>query len=161
VWVPNINEHPTVLAALNTQAKEQITTLTPAQNTATKAKEKIETWKQSSEEAEHAGDLNQLTESLDKEHMYYQNMRQAMLMRAKALNCTFDKQRGTWISPPEFNGISDQQRDELQNFIAERGLDVKTVCEHLGIDALIQIEAAKLKAVKQEIETLAKTGMTA
>ncbi|NDN13069.1 hypothetical protein GY162_18575, partial [Acinetobacter baumannii] len=96
-------------------------------------------------EAEHAGDLNQLTESLDKEHMYYQNMRQAMLMRAKALNCTFDKQRGTWISPPEFNGISDQQRDELQNFIAERGLDVKTVCEHLGIDALIQIEAAKLK----------------
>ncbi|HGH3827519.1 TPA: AAA family ATPase, partial [Acinetobacter baumannii] len=69
--------------------------------------------------------------------------------------------RGTWISPPEFNGISDQQRDELQNFIAERGLDVKTVCEHLGIDALIQIEAAKLKAVKQEIETLAKTGMTA
>ncbi|HFF4770796.1 TPA: AAA family ATPase, partial [Acinetobacter baumannii] len=46
-------------------------------------------------------------------------------------------------------------------FIAERGLDVKTVCEHLGIDALIQIEAAKLKAVKQEIETLAKTGMTA
>ncbi|ENK7191037.1 AAA family ATPase, partial [Acinetobacter baumannii] len=52
-------------------------------------------------------------------------------------------------------------RDELQNFIAERGLDVKTVCEHLGIDALIQIEAAKLKAVKQDIETLAKTGMTA
>ncbi|EMO0027185.1 hypothetical protein ILR74_18510, partial [Acinetobacter baumannii] len=70
-------------------------------------------------------------------------------------------QRGTWISPPEFNGISDQQRDELQNFIAERGLDVKTVCEHFGIDALIQIEAAKLTAVKQEIETLAKTGMTA
>ncbi|KCZ37126.1 ATP-binding protein, partial [Acinetobacter baumannii] len=65
------------------------------------------------------------------------------------------------ISPPEFNGISDQQRDELQNFIAERGLDVKTVCEHFGIDALIQIEAAKLTAVKQEIETLAKTGMTA
>ncbi|EPL9481563.1 ATP-binding protein, partial [Acinetobacter baumannii] len=65
------------------------------------------------------------------------------------------------ISPPEFNGISDQQRDELQNFIAERGLDVKTVCEHFGIDALIQIEAAKLPAVKQDIETLAKTGMTA
>ncbi|MGK7794477.1 hypothetical protein ACSRDE_19130, partial [Acinetobacter baumannii] len=49
----------------------------------------------------------------------------------------------------------------IQNFIAERGLDVKTVCEHFGIDALIQIEAAKLTAVKQEIETLAKTGMTA
>ncbi len=160
VWVPDLKAHPTFLADLITQAKDHINTLTPAQLAAAKAQEELENWKQSCEEAEHAGDLNQLTESLDKEHMYYQNMRQAMLMRAKALNCTFDKQRGTWISPPEFNGISDQQRDELQNFIAERGLDVKTVCEHLGIDALIQIEAAKLKAVKQDIETLAKTGMT-
>ncbi|EPG2247972.1 AAA family ATPase, partial [Acinetobacter baumannii] len=161
VWVPDLKAHPTFLADLITQAKDHINTLTPAQLAAAKAQEELENWKQSCEEAEHAGDLNQLTESLDKEHMYYQNMRQAMLMRAKALNCTFDKQRGTWISPPEFNGISDQQRDELQNFIAERGLDVKTVCEHFGIDALIQIEAAKLTAVKQEIETLAKTGMTA
>ncbi|MFL9476714.1 AAA family ATPase, partial [Acinetobacter baumannii] len=54
-----------------------------------------------------------------------------------------------------------QQRDELQNFIAERGLDVKTVCEHFGIDALIQIEAAKLQAVKQVIEILSKTGIRA
>ncbi|MED6088809.1 hypothetical protein VZ169_19250, partial [Acinetobacter baumannii] len=92
-------------------------------------------------------DLNQLTESLDKEHMYYQNMRQAMLMRAKALNCTFDKQRGTWISPPEFNGISDQQRDELQNFIAERGLDVKTVCEHLlQSPSAVILEPKKIKS---------------
>ncbi|MFX6265284.1 AAA family ATPase, partial [Acinetobacter baumannii] len=71
------------------------------------------------------------------------------------------KQRGTWISPPEFNGISDQQRDELQNFIAERGLDVKTVCEHFGIDALTQIEAAQLEKVKQEIEQLAKQEISA
>ncbi|MDR0038824.1 AAA family ATPase, partial [Acinetobacter baumannii] len=94
---------PTFLADLITQAKDHINTLTPAQLAAAKAQEELENWKQSCEEAEHAGDLNQLTESLDKEHMYYQNMRQAMLMRAKALNCTFDKQRGTWISPPEFN----------------------------------------------------------
>ncbi|EXS26785.1 AAA domain protein [Acinetobacter sp. 742879] len=60
-----------------------------------------------------------------------------------------------------FVEISAEQRDELQTFIAERGLDVKTVCEHFGIDALTQIEAAKLMAVKQDIETLAKTGMTA
>lgn len=87
------------MADLITQAKDHINTLTPAQLAAAKAQEELENWKQSCEEAEHAGDLNQLTESLDKEHMYYQNMRQAMLMRAKALNCTFDKQRGTWISP--------------------------------------------------------------
>ncbi|MFX5425381.1 hypothetical protein ABTD38_10235 [Acinetobacter baumannii] len=42
-----------------------------------------------------------------------------------------------------------------------QGTHAGFVCEHLGIDALIQIEAAKLKAVKQDIETLAKTGMTA
>ncbi|WP_445536102.1 ATP-binding protein [Acinetobacter sp. G18] len=161
VWVPDLKANPTFLADLINQAKDHINTLTPSQLAAAKAQEELENWKQSCEEAEHAGDLNQLTESLDKEHMYYQNMRQAMLMRSKALNCTFDKERGVWISPPEFNGISDEQRDELQNFIAERGLDVKTVCEHFGIDALTQIEAAKLTAVKQDIEILAKTGMTA
>ncbi|NDM34895.1 AAA family ATPase, partial [Acinetobacter baumannii] len=118
--------------------------------------EELENWKQSCEEAEHAGDLNQLTESLDKEHMYYQNMRQTMLMRAKALNCQYDKERNSWISPPEFNGISDKQRDQLQAFIDERGLDVKTVCEYLGIDSLMQIEVAKLQAVQVEIEKLAK-----
>jgi len=45
---------------------------------------------------------------------------------------------------------------ELQAFIDERGLDAKTICEHLGIDALNQIESSKLVAVKQEIELIAK-----
>lgn len=40
--------------------------------------------------------------------------------------------------------------------IDERGLDVKTVCEYLGIDSLMQIEVAKLSAVQVEIEKLAK-----
>lgn len=57
--------------------------------------------------------------------------------------------------------LSDAQRDSLQAFIDERGLDVKTVCEHLGVDALTQIEASKLEAVKQEIDNLAKQGMHA
>ena len=156
VWVPDLKTSPTFLAELISQAKAHINTLTPSQLASAKAFEEFENWKQSCNEAEHAGDINQLTESLVKDHMYYQNMRQAILQRAKALNCTFDKEQNKWISPPEFLGISDAQRDELQDFIAERGLDIKSVCEYLGLDALTQIEASKLEAVKQEIDNLAK-----
>ncbi|RKG40687.1 hypothetical protein D7V31_11340, partial [Acinetobacter sp. WCHAc060007] len=99
--------------------------------------------------------------SLDKSHTYYQNMRQAMLLKAKELKCTFDKHKEMWISPPEFNGINDAQRDDLQAFITERGLDVKTVCEHLGIDSLMQIDSTKIQLVKQDIDQLAKEGTQA
>ncbi|MCW8041324.1 ATP-binding protein [Acinetobacter entericus] len=161
VWLPDLKSNPTFLADLIAEAKAHINTLTPAQIASTKAAEDLDNWKQSCEEAQHAGDLNQLTEALDKEHMYYQNMRQAMLARAKALNCTFDKHKEMWISPPEFNGITDAQRDDLQAFIDERGLDVKTACEHLGIDSLMQIDSSKIQAVKQDIEQLAKDGAKA
>ena len=83
------------------------------------------------------------------------------MFRLLFLSCLYGSERGVWIDPPEFNGISDAQRDSLQAFIDERGLDVKTVCEHLGIDALTQIESSKLEAVKQEIDNLAKQEMHA
>ena len=163
VWVPDLKSHPTFLADLIAQSKAHINTLTPAQLALAKAVEDLENWKQSCEEAMHAGDLNQLTETLklDKEHIYYQNMRQVMVARSKFLKCTFDTQRDSWISPPEFNGLTDQQRDDLQAFIDERGLDVKTICEHFGVDALTQIESSQLNAVKAEIDKLAKEGTQA
>lgn len=161
VWVPDLKVNPTFLADIIRQAKSHINTLTPAQISTVKAQQEFENWKQSCAEAEHAGDLNQLTESLDKEHMYYQNMRQEMLLRAQQLNCTFDKEKSRWFNPPEFKGVTDQQRDELQAFIDERGLDVKAVCEHLGIDALTQIESNQLSAVKAEIDQLAKASISA
>ena len=163
VWVPDLKVNPAFLADLIRDAKAHINTLTPAQLANAKALEDFENWKQSCEEAMHAGDLNQLTETLklDKEHIYYQNMRQVMVARSKFLKCTFDTQRDSWISPPEFNGLTDQQRDDLQAFIDERGLDVKTVCEYLGVDALTQIEASKFEAVKAEIDKLAKEGTQA
>lgn len=155
VWVPDLKANPTFLADLIAQAKAHINTLTPAQIASAKALEDFENWKQSCDEAAHAGDINQLTESLDKEHTYYQNMRQTMKMRAQELGCNFDKEKCCWFGPKEFFGITDQQRDELQNFISSRGLDVKTICEHFGIDALTQIEASKLDSVKQDIEMIA------
>lgn len=162
VWLPDLKDNPTFLADLISQAKNHINTLTPAQLASAKALDDLENWKQSCEEALYTSDLNHLTETLklDKEHIYYQNMRQAMLIRAKAMGLTFDKQRDTWIDPPEFNAISDSQRDELQAFIDERGLDVKSVCEHLGLDALTEIEVSKLDAVKAEIDQIAKAGLT-
>ncbi|AYA02138.1 ATP-binding protein [Acinetobacter sp. WCHAc010034] len=163
VWVPDLKTNPTFLADLISDAKAHINTLTPAQLASAKALEDLENWKQSCEEAMHAGDLNQLTETLklDKEHMYYQNMRQAMLARAKAVSCTFDKERDTWISPPEFNGINDAQRDDLQAFMDQCGLDAKAACEHLGIDSLMQIDSSQIQAVKHDLEQLAKAGATA
>lgn len=55
--------------------------------------------------------------------------------------------------------ISNQQRDLLQAFISERGLDIKSTCEYLGIDALTQIEASKFEAVKKDIDQLAREAM--
>ena len=81
---------------------------------------------------------------------------------ATNLGFTYNKEKRKWLELEVLpSTISEEQRDELQNFIAARGLDVKTVCEHLGIDALTQIEAAQLEKVKQEIEQLAKQEISA
>ena len=153
VWVPDLKSHPTFLADLIAQSKAHINTLTPAQLTLAKAVEDLENWKQSCKEAVYPSDLNHLTETLklDKEHIYYHNMRQAMLARAKVLGCTFDIPRDTWIEPLEFNGITDAQRDELQNLLAQANLDVMTFCENQGIDSLMAIEASKFNDVKAHI----------
>ena len=153
VWLPDLKTNPTFLADLIKQAKDHINTLTPAQLASAKALEDLENWKQSCEEAVYASDLNHLTETLklDKDHLYYQNMRQAMLVRAKTLGCTFDIPREIWIEPPEFNGITDVQRNELQELLAQANLDVMTFCENQGIDSLMAIEASKFNDVKAYI----------
>ena len=51
--------------------------------------------------------------------------------------------------------INQKQLDQLQAFITERGVDVKSVCSYLGIDSLAQIEAAKLDVAKHEIDQFA------
>ena len=160
VWVPDLKETPAFLADLIKQAKDHINTLTPNQRATMKAQEDLGNWEQSCSEIQHAGDLTQLTESLDKSHVYYQSMRQIMLKKAKELGFTFDINSSRWINPAEFQAISDEQRDQLQEFISERGLDIKTVCEHLGIDALLQIDVAQLQSVHQEIDDLAKQGLS-
>ena len=163
VWVEDLKTNPNFLASLIKQAKAHINTLTPAQLANIKAQDDLNNFIQSCSEALYASDLNQLTETLktDENHMYFHNMRQAIVSRAKELGCVANKEKKTWENPPEFNSITDQQRDDLQAFISERGLDVKTVCEHLGIDALTQIESSQLNAVKAEIEKLAKEGTQA
>lgn len=164
VWVPDLKTNPNFLADVIAQAKAHINTLTPDQLATIKADQDLENWIQSCQEAEYASDLDQLTESLhemvESKHVYAESMRQTMLLRAKELKCKFNKESNKWNNPPEFNSISDEQRDQLQEFIAERGLDVKTVCEHLGIDALSQIDVNQLNAVQTEIDNLAKASLT-
>lgn len=57
--------------------------------------------------------------------------------------------------------ITPVQRDQLQDFIAERGLDVMSVCEYLGIDSLLAILQSQLERAKNDIDQFAKSGMTA
>ncbi|PPB85712.1 ATP-binding protein [Acinetobacter soli] len=61
----------------------------------------------------------------------------------------------------ESQNITDQQRDELQEFIAHRGLDVRSVCEYLGIDSLKIILQSQLAAAKHDITIFAKETMSA
>lgn len=159
VWVPDLKENPTFLADIIKAAKDHINTMTPEQLAAIKAQEDLDNWMQSCAEAQYASDLNQLTEALPQGHCYVLNMWNAVKSRAKELDCTYNKDQKRWSDPAEFFGLTDQQLAELQDFIDARGLDAKTVCEHLGIDALNQIEANKLAAVQQEIEQLAKESM--
>ena len=151
VWVPDLKTNPTFLADLIKQAKDHINTLTPDQLATMKAQEDLQNWEQSCSEIQHAGDLSQLTESLDKSHAYYQSMRQIMLKKAKELGFTFDMNSSRWINPAEFVGISDIQRDELQELLVQANLDVMTFCEDQGIESLMVIEASKFNDVKAHI----------
>ena len=151
VWVPDLKTNQTFLADLIKQAKDHINTLTPDQLATMKAQEDLQNWEQSCSEIQHAGDLSQLTESLDKTHTYYQSMRQIMLKKAKELGFTFDMNSSRWINPAEFFGITDTQRDELQELLVQANLDVMTFCEDQGIESLMVIEASKFNDVKAHI----------
>ena len=100
-------------------------------------------------------DLNQLTESLVQDHKYVKEMWYAIQLRAREMGCTFNKEKKRWYSPPEFKGITEQQRDELQDLLDKAGEDVAQFCIDLGIDSLMQIEADKFEAVKADILKLA------
>lgn len=156
VWIPDLKTSPTFLADLIQQAKDHINTLTPEQIAAQKAFADWQNWQQSCDEAQHAGDINDLTASLEvlsKEgHMYYQNMRTYLVSTAKnKLKCSYNKEYNKWMNPPEFMSISNEQRDEIQDLLAEQHIDVQTFCEDMGLDSLLAIPKEQFNAVKNEI----------
>ena len=55
------------------------------------------------------------------------------------------------MNPHGFNALSDAQRDEIQDLLAEQNIDVQTFCEDMGIDSLIAIPKEQFEAVKKEI----------
>lgn len=155
VWVPDLKENPTFLADLIKQAKDHINTLSPEQLALMKAQEDLKNWEQSCEEVEYAYELDQLTESLEdmtkNGHLYAQSMRQMLLIRAKKLDCKFNKEKGKWEDAIEFVGISDEQRDQLQELLAKHDIDVCTFCENMDIDSLLQISVNALPQIINDV----------
>lgn len=162
VPVPDLrqSQNSRFLGDLIEQVKTTLNTMTPEQQEAQKLKLEWEQWEKSCIEAKFPSDFNALMDELKQEHPNFKNMWNCMKHFAYQLGFTYNKQNTKWIElEVRTSTVSDTQRDELQAFIDERGLDTKTVCEHLGIDALNQIEESNLQAVKNEIENLAKLEM--
>ncbi|WP_336152098.1 ATP-binding protein [Acinetobacter sp. 99] len=158
VPIPDLREsqHSNFLGGLIENVKTTLNTMTPEQQEVQKLKLEWEQWNKSCSEAKFPSDFNTLMAELNQEHPYFKSMWDCMKHYAYQLGLTYNKQKSKWFEIEVVSNITDQQRDELQVFITERGLDVKTICEHFGIDALTQIESSKLEAVKQEIEKYAK-----
>ena len=151
VNVPELSASPTFLADLLKQAKDHINTLTPLQVEELKNIADLNHCKQVCTEANHAGDLNQLTESLVQEHKYVNEMWRAIKARGKEMNCQFNAETKRWYNPPAFKGITEAQRDELQELLNEVEMDVAVFCEDQGIDSLLGIEAQHFENVKAHI----------
>lgn len=148
VYLPNLANNPTFLADLIKQAKDHINTMTPEQLAEIKAQEEMQNFIQNCNDIKYASELNDLTEILDKEHRYYLPMRKAMLKRADELKCTYNKEKKRWYDAPQFVGITDEQRNELQDLLAEKNIDVKGFCESNNLENLLQLEASQFEACK-------------
>lgn len=161
IVLPDLQHAPTFFGELIQKAKDHLNTMTPAQLQTMKAIEERDQFFSECDQINYVSELNALIEQLDKNHPHYKEMRKHFINRAKQLHFVFDTEKNKYIDPNSrpVDLISEAQRDQLQVFIDTCGLDVKDVCEYLGIDALTQIEAANLQAVQNEIETLAKSEM--
>ena len=164
VSVPDLrkssNSH--FLGDLIEQVKTTLNTMTPEQQASQKLKLEWEQWEKSCTEAKFTSDFNVLMSELKQENPNFKNMWECMKYYAYQLGFTYNKEKTKWFEMEILpQTISNEQRDYLQKFISERGLDIKSVCEHFGVDSLMNIEASKIELVKQEIDQLAKQGMTA
>ena len=151
VNVPDLMQNPTFLSDLIKSAKAHINTITPEQQAEIKAQADLANFNQMCSEANWASELNTLTKELDQESPYVKNMWVSIQLRAKELGSVFNKESKRWSNPPDFLGITDEQRDEIQELLADAQIDVMTFCEEQGIYALTQIEAQKFEIVKSVI----------
>jgi len=163
IVLPDLMHSPTFFGDLIQQAKDHLNTMTPAQLQTMKAIEERDQFFAECDQVNFVSEFNTLVEQLDKQHLHYKEMRTHFVNRAKQLGFVFDQTKGKFTDPNSqpFIDLEENQLADLQSFIDARGLDAKTVCEHLGIDALNQIEANQLAATQQEIEQLAKETITA
>lgn len=164
VIVPDLRkpENSQFMANLIQATKDHLNTLTPEQQQTMKLQMEWEQWQKSCSEAQYPSEFNVLLEGLDQQHPFFKDMWECMKHFAYQIGLTYNKEKKKWLELEVLPSIiSDTQRDELQTFISERGLDIKDICEHFGLDALTQIEVSKLEAVKAEIDQMAKASMSA
>lgn len=163
VTVPDLrqSQNSSFLGDLIEGVKKTLNTMTPEQQETQRLKLEWEQWEKSCTESKFPSDFNSLMSELKPEHPNFKNMWECMKHYAYQLGFTYNKQSAKWIEM-EVNQstITAEQRDQLQAFIDERGLDTKYVCEYLGVDSLLQIEVSQIQAVQQEINNLAKQGVT-
>lgn len=99
------------------------------------------------------GEIMQYLQSLSQQQS--SNTEQLQEQQSKP-HQTNNRSGGTAKINPDAASITDKQLVELRAFISERALNVKQVCEHLGIDGLAQISISKFEEAKQHIDQLAK-----
>jgi hypothetical protein len=155
VYLPDLMTAPNFLGELIQRAKDHINTMTPAQLERIKATEELENWKSDCEAAQFSSEINTLIQSLDKHHMFYREMRAALIKKADDLKLMLDKEKGRYFEP-DFIGISDEQRDNIQSLLADLGKDVREFCEEQGIESLLGIAASNYKTVVAHINSYKK-----
>lgn len=164
VIIPDLRkpENSQFMAQLIQKTKDHLNTMTAEQKEVMRLRLEWEQWEKSCAEAKFTSDFNVLMSELKQENPNFKNMWERMKYYAYQLGFTYNKEKTKWFEMEVLpQTISNEQRDDLQKFISERGLDIKSICEHFGVDSLMNIEASKIELVKQEIDQLAKQGMTA
>lgn len=160
IVLPDLAQEPTFFAELIQQAKDHLNTMTPAQMQTMKQIEERDQFIAECDQAIYASTINDLCEQLDKHHVHYKEMRKFLKEKSLQLGFEYDQNKKKFIDPKQntFYGISSEQRDQIQELLAQLNIDIVVFCEEQGIDSLMGIEAARFDDVIAYINTKTNQG---
>lgn len=160
IVLPDLMQAQTFFADLIQQAKDHLNTMTPAQLETMKAIEQRDQFFAECDQAIYASSINELCEQLDKDHVHYLEMRKFLKAKSLHLGFVYDKEKQKFIDPKQntFYGTSPEQRDHIQELLAQLNIDIVAFCEEQGIDSLMGIEADRFNDVVTYINTKTNQG---